>query len=148
MGNTDDLFFRVEEEERNAVSNKDEQADAGFVGDNAVGVGQGEPFFPDDGDICTVDLFAVDEGIRRDVQGAGKGQAVAQDIVELVFGVEGEVEGVKRFRACSAFTGGDKVGNRFVAGESGEVQEVDAVDPGFYHRLITPPQFYRGMAFV
>lgn len=60
MGNADCPFLRVEEEERNTVGNKDEEADAGFVGDKTVGGGRGRTFFPDEGDIGAVDLFAVD----------------------------------------------------------------------------------------
>ena len=90
----------------------------------------------DNGDLGTVDLFAVDECSRVDFQGTGKDEAVAQDIVEMVLGVEGEVEGVKGFRTYPALPGGDKVGNRFVTGKVGEEPEADAVDPGFYHRLI------------
>lgn len=83
-----------------------------------------------------MDLFAVDDIFRRDSKGTGEDKAVFEDISGLVPGVEGEVERVVGFGANPAFPGGDKVGDVFVTGEVGEEQEVDAVDPGFYHRLI------------
>ena len=132
VGDADYPLLRVEKNQRDAVGNQHQQADARFVCYQPVDHFEGLAFLIDNRHIGRMGLLGGDEGVGGKVEGAGEDPPVLKDIFRMVARVEGEVEGVVRRWAYTTLTGGDKVGYRPLE-EDGEEKKGQGVDSSFNH---------------